>query len=280
MKILAIGDFHGKFPGWIKKVVKREKIDLVLSNGDYLPFAYRKLWFKHCYGKDVDLWEVVGKKKYKELILGDLRAGERALKGLNDLPVPVVTTLGNIDYPSPDDCTDRRFPFTWKWAKDTRFKILDFIKQCSNITRCDYKVVKVGGFVFIGGRGHTVPGRVKSKAYRKHRKILDGLFKKYKKENGEGKVIFLTHNMPNDTRLDKIGMHAHKEVRGKHYGSKLFRRIIEKWQPSVQTGGHIHEAKGKQKLGKTLMVNAGAAHEGDAAVIEIVGKKVKVKFIK
>ena len=280
MRILAIGDFHGKFPSWIKKVVKKEKIDLVVSNGDYLPFAYRKLWFKHCFDAGVDLWEVVGKKKYKELILKDLAAGERALKGLNSLPVPVVTTWGNIDYPQPDDATDRKYPFTWKWAGEHRLKVLESLKKYRNIIRCDYRAVRVRDVVVIGGRGHTFPGAVKSKAYRKHRKILDRLFKKYRKENKECKVVLLTHNMPHNTRLDKVGMHAHERVRGKHVGSKLFRRIIQKWQPSVQTGGHIHEAKGKQKLGKTMMVNAGAAHEGDAAIIELVGKKAKVRFIK
>ena len=64
MKILAIGDFHGKFPRKFEKLIKREKIDLVVSNGDFFPFIYRDLWFKHCYHTDVDLWEVIGRKKY------------------------------------------------------------------------------------------------------------------------------------------------------------------------------------------------------------------------
>jgi len=70
MKLLVVGDFHGKFPKKIKSLVKKEKIDLVISIGDYLAFTYRKLWFKHCYGNDIDLWEIIGKKKFKELESG------------------------------------------------------------------------------------------------------------------------------------------------------------------------------------------------------------------
>src|SRR3989344_6587581 len=106
MRILVIGDFHGKFSKKFEKIIKRERIDIVVSNGDYLPFAYRELWFKHCFGKDVGLWEVIGKKKYKKLILEDLRSGELVLKEMNKLPVPVFTVLGNIDWPMPDDVTE------------------------------------------------------------------------------------------------------------------------------------------------------------------------------
>ena len=281
MKILAIGDFHGKFQKKWERLIRKEKVDVVASNGDFLPFHYRKLWFKHCFAKDVELWEVTGKKKYKGLILEDLRRGEDVLKKLDKLPVPVVTTLGNIDYSSPDDVKDIKKPSGKKlWGWDRKNFFIERLKKYKNIKRVDYRFVRIGDFVFIGGRGHTIPGRVKSKAFKKHRAKLDKLFKKFGKENKDGRVIFLTHNMPYNMKLDKIGMKAHEMVRGKHYGSKMFRRIIEKHQPVVQIGGHIHESWGRQKLGKTMCVNTGAAHEGKAAVIEIVGKKVKVKFIK
>jgi len=67
MKILAIGDFHGEFPSKLNKIIDKEKIDLVISLGDYPPFHYRKLWFKHCYERDIELWQIIGKKKYKKI---------------------------------------------------------------------------------------------------------------------------------------------------------------------------------------------------------------------
>lgn len=43
MKMLIVGDFHGTLPGKFERLIKKEMIDLVISNGDYLPFAYRKV---------------------------------------------------------------------------------------------------------------------------------------------------------------------------------------------------------------------------------------------
>src|SRR3989344_1021397 len=106
MKILVIGDFHGTLPNRFLNLIKKEHVELVISLGDYLPFHYRKIWFKHCYGKDVELWEVIGKKKYKQIIIKDLKYGEVVLKKLNDLGIPIYTVLGNIDYPLVDDVAD------------------------------------------------------------------------------------------------------------------------------------------------------------------------------
>ena len=148
----------------------------------------------------------------------------------------------------------------------------------------DYSYTKFKDFIFIGARGHSFPGKVKSKAYKKHRKILENLFKKFGKENKEKKVIFVTHVSPYNTKLDLITSEdAHKKVKGKHYGSKLFRRIIDKYQPALALSGHFEESKGKQKIGKTLCVNAGAVHRGGGAIIEILENKkgkIKVRFIK
>ena len=47
--------------------------------------------------------------------------------------------------------------------------------------------------------------------------------------------------------------------------------------------GHMHEYQGKQKLGKTLVVNAGDASEGRGVIVEIEEKNKKmnnVKFIR
>ncbi len=280
MKILVVGDFHGTFPKKFYKIIKKENIDLVVSNGDYPPFHYRKLWFKHCYGKDVELEEVIGKKKYDKLIKEDLRRAEIAIKKLNKLPVPIFTVLGNIDYPVADDVTDVEKIIGAKgmqfYKKET---ILGILKKYKNIKRFDYSYIKFKNYIFIGMRGHSAPGKPGSNAFRKHKKILDNLFARFRKENKKGKVIFVSHNVPYNTKLDKIGMKAHKLVRGKHFGSKLTRRIIDQYHPILAVGGHIHERVGKQKLGKTLVVNPGSAHEGKGAIAEIDGKRIKVRFI-
>ena len=235
------------------------------------------MWFKHCYHTDVDLWDVIGRKKYENLVKKDLKLGEEAIKRLNSLKVPVITVVGNVDYTTLIDSQDDKPP-----KKDLRRQELlnPILKKYSNIKRFDYSYFKFEDLIFIGAYGGSSPGKVKSKAFRRYKKKLDSLFKKFRKENKEGNVIFVSHNVPYNTRLDKIGMHAYEAVRGKHYGSKLVRRTIDKWNPVIHVGGHIHEGRGEQMLGKTLCINPGSVHEGQGTIIDISNKsKVKVKFI-
>jgi len=280
MKILATGDFHGTFPKKFEKIIKREKIELVVSNGDFQPFLYRDLWFKHCYASDKNLWDVIGKEKYKKLILRDLKETEKALRKLNDLPVPVITVLGNVDSTRTNDVYDLKKPTGKKyWALDYQDFFSPLLKKYPHIQRFDYSYFAFGDYVFIGMNGGSNIGKVKSKAYRKSRRVLDKLFRKFKKENKERKIIFVSHNSPYNSKLDLVGKKAHAKVAGKHIGSKLMRRIIDKYNPLLTISGHIHESKGMQKLGRTMCVNPGSAHEGQGAIIELNGKKVKVKLI-
>ena len=284
MKLLVVGDFHGKFPKKIKNIIKKEKIDVLVSNGDYFPFHFRKLWFKHCYGKDTGLWEIIGKKKYKNLIIEDLRNGENVLKKMSKLSIPVITVLGNVDFPLRNDVADEERlsgKKYWKWDWRRNFAFKNLIKKYRNIHLIDYSYTKSGDLIFIGARTGSYPGDAKSRAFKKHLKKLGKLFKKFRKENKAHKVIFVSHNIPYNTKLDIItSKEAHKIVIGKHYGSKLVRRIIDKYQPILAIGGHIHEGRGMQKLGKTLVVNPGAIHEGHYAIVEINEKtrKINVKL--
>ena len=278
MKLLVCGDFHGRFPKKLLQVIKKEKIDALISNGDYASFFYRDLWFKHCYEKDVQLWQIVGKKKFKEIILKDVKSGEFVFKKLGKLNIPVITVLGNVDYGLWTDAYE---------SKNKKFDIedIDFfiriIKRYSNINNIDYSYTKLGDFVIIGGGTSSFPGKVKSKMYKKLRRILDKNFKKFRQELKAQRVIFLSHNVPYNTKLDKItSKKAHAEAKGKHFGSKLVRRIINRYQPILAIGGHIHDGRGMQKLGKTLVVNPGAVHGGRYAIVEIDDKtkKIKVEF--
>jgi len=280
MKILAIGDFHGKFPVKLRKLTK--KVDLIVCIGDYFSFTNRDLFFKYSYGTDKELWEVVGKKKVKAGILKDFRAGESILKKLNKVGVPVITVIGNVDYTRVNDVFDEEkvgWHRTWKWENQDFFSPI--VKKYKNIHRFDYAYAKFGGLNFIGAYGHTFPGNVKSKSYKKYRGILEKLFKKFRKENRAGDVIFVAHNVPYDCKLDKIrDEDAPAVVRGKHYGSKLIRRVIDKHQPVLALGGHMHENQGKCKIGKTLVVNPGAAIDGKCAVIDFDVDKGRIKSVK
>lgn len=276
VRICAIGDFHGKFPAKLKKLVKSS--DLVISTGDYPTWSLKKTFFKYCYRTEKNLWDIIGKKKYKNIFQKDWETAKNILKNLNSISVPVLTVIGNYDNHNVRDSHDEK-NVNWKWATQDFFS--KTIKKYSHIKRIDYSAKSAKGLIFIGACGSSFPGKVKSNAYRKYRKKLETLFKKYAKENNERRVIFVTHNVPYNCRLDKIrDKNAPVIIQGKHYGSKLIRRIIDKYQPVLCLCGHIHENQGKCKIGKTLVVNTGAALEGKCAVIDFDEKVKNVKFIK
>ena len=45
-----------------------------------------------------------------------------------------------------------------------------------------------------------------------------------------------------------------------HVGSKAVRQLIEKDQPLIGLHGHIHEARGFVKIGRTLCINPGSEY--------------------
>ena len=276
VKICAIGDFHGKFPAKLKKLAKNS--DLVISLGDYPAWSLKKTFFKYCYKTDKDLWDILGKEKYKKVFTKDWKTAEDILGKLDSLGVPIFSIVGNYDYHKVNDSSDEK-KINWKWIAQDFFP--KTIKKYSHIRRFDYRAIKIDGIVLIGAYGGSFPGRIKSKAYRKYRKKLETLFKEYAKENSERRVIFVTHNVPYNCKLDKIrDKNAPTIVQGKHYGSKLIRRIINKYQPVICVCGHIHENQGRCKIGKTLVINTGAALDGKCAIIEFDEKKRKIKNVK
>jgi Icc-related predicted phosphoesterase len=68
------------------------------------------------------------------------------------------------------------------------------------------------------------------------------------------------------------------QVLMKPVGSTAVRKFIERFQPMLSLHGHIHEAPGHVRIGRTLAVNAGSAYaEGimKAAIINLDRDRVK-----
>ena len=80
--------------------------------------------------------------------------------------------------------------------------------------------------------------------------------------------ILVAHNPPYKTKIDKTWM-------GRHVGSKALREFIEIKQPVVSLHGHIHEARGVDKIGNTTLVNPGPLRSKYYAIIELSDSKLK-----
>ena len=74
--------------------------------------------------------------------------------------------------------------------------------------------------------------------------------------------VFVPHAPPHKSTLDTIFL-------GRHVGSTAVRQFIQKHQPDAVICGHIHEARGIDRIGRSQIVNCGIAGAGSYAVITI-----------
>jgi len=100
--------------------------------------------------------------------------------------------------------------------------------------------------------------------------ILSILENAYTEADETKKLILVSHSPPYDTRLDTTSL-------GKHAGSMSIRKFIEDKKPILAVCGHIHEARGVDRLGLTTIVNPGPASRGYCAKITI-SRKINVRL--
>ena len=67
--------------------------------------------------------------------------------------------------------------------------------------------------------------------------------------------ILVSHTPPVRTNTDRL-------ANGKHVGSRAVRTFIEEKQPLLCLTGHIHESRGQDTIGKTLVLNPGMIKDG------------------
>ena len=72
--------------------------------------------------------------------------------------------------------------------------------------------------------------------------------------------LMVCHTPPFDTRLDRL-------VNGRPVGSPAVRAFIETHRPHVAVVGHIHEGRGIDRVGDTMVANGGALRDGGYLVV-------------
>lgn len=235
----------------------------------------------------------------KELDRLSLIEGRKIMKFLNSLGKPVFIVPGNWDQsygkteikdPNKNDYSYDKSVYDSWLGKETNPRL---IRGLSNIIDCQFKLRKFGGVNFIGyglSSGPEDPDLRKKKRNRKYRKseyeklkkvyakFSERLRKEYEKRDKGNPVIFISHNMPYNTKFDVI-LNKHSFAHKSHSGSTVARDFIMRHKPLLCVGGHMHEYFGKIKLGKTTVINAGFG--GDKNVlVDIKKKRIMIKFIK
>lgn len=258
MKICAIGDPHGNLQK-IKKIPLKGS-DLILLTGDLgkVDLA-KKMEFKNLKRKLQDLPEIEEDINYmKKSSMEIYNSTMKLLKYLSGF-APVYTITGNV------------------WMSDYGKKRGDEKKFGIKIPYLHRDIKKLKEVYLVRNTLRRINGlRIGFLEYfidtcwvRKFNPPnYEKRMKEAKKENDKAKRILkrfsslniLICHQPPYGFLDKVNFPGIPENwKGKHAGSKTILNYIKKEQPRYVFCGHIHEGKGKKKIGKTEVYNLGVA---------------------
>ncbi|VVB82801.1 3',5'-cyclic adenosine monophosphate phosphodiesterase CpdA [uncultured archaeon] len=236
MKILALGDPHGKLPKNLDSLIKKNKVETIICTGDFA-FTPDKPWLKESWKGISDSFVI---KSYKKVV-----------DELCSYGIPLLTLRGNM--------------FLNK--KKIADKILRKHKNLINRYTAKYKL-NHEEFIFfdLSYELSTLMKDQKQDIFFKSRlKKNNGREKRLNellKENSNS--ILITHNPP-------YGV-VDKAWNGEHVGSKILLNAIKKYQPKYVFCGHIHEAKGRAKIGETIIYNLGC--RGDYIILDTDKNKI------
>ena len=275
VRILVVGDLHGQIPE-----IHFDDFDCIVAPGDFCSDNLKSLMFEtvkqSINGEPLVFWyEKLGKRKSKQAMNKSLKDGRKVLEHLDSFGVPVFVVPGNWDW------SYSGYPYDFLNVNHFKETLLVGLKNVKSIHR---KKKSFKGIDFIGlglSKGNDYP-QYKADKIRLGNAKLAKLFKRKEKIVGfisnlfvksKNPVIFLTHNVPFRTKLDKITDKNSPRV-GQHFGSDIARDLIDKFQPKLSIGGHMHEHFGKCKVGKTTVINAGFGKNVNT-LIEIVDGRIK-----
>ena len=164
----------------------------------------------------------------------------------------------------------------------------DVIRDAKNVELAEGEVVEIGGYQMVSsGWANRTPWDT----YREEdeedleiriRKITDQV------TAPPERTIFSLHCPPYKSGLDdapQLTKDMHLKEAGRStvpVGSTAVRAAIEEHQPCLGLHGHIHEAKGTTRIGRTLCINPGSSYEQGqllGAVVDLDGKKKVKRFI-
>jgi len=173
-------------------------------------------------------------------------------------------------------------------GNDDQLNVDDVIRGAKSVELAEGEVVEIGGYQMVSsGWANRTPWDT----YREEdeedleiriRKITDQV------TAPPERTIFSLHCPPYKSGLDdapQLTKDMHLKEAGRStvpVGSTAVRAAIEEHQPCLGLHGHIHEAKGTTRIGRTLCINPGSSYEQGqllGAVVDLDGKKKVKRFI-
>jgi Icc-related predicted phosphoesterase len=173
-------------------------------------------------------------------------------------------------------------------GNDDQFEVDEIISAAKRVRLAEGKVIEFGDFQMIStGWANRTPWNT----YREEDE--DELAKRLQKMTSQVTVppertIYNFHCPPYSSGLDDAP-EITEDMRPKNagrstmpVGSTAVRKSIEEGQPTLALHGHIHEARGNSRIGRTLCINPGSSYEQGqllGAVVDLDGKKKVKRFV-
>ena len=168
--------------------------------------------------------------------VGSVAEAEAALRRFQLLVPALYCVAGNMDLPAHDDL---------------------FVRMGISLNGHGVRLGDLG----LCGASAAPHSKLRTPYERSEEEIERTLRAGYGALSGCRKVIVVPHAPPFGTRVDIL--HS-----GIHVGSSGVREVIEDLSPDLVLCGHIHEARGEDRIGATKIVNCGPAMNGSYAVVE------------
>ncbi len=173
-------------------------------------------------------------------------------------------------------------------GNDDQFEVDEIISNARRVRLAEGEVVEFGDFQMVStGWSNRTPWDT----YREEDE--DDLAQRIKKMTSQvtappEKTIYNFHCPPYGSGLDDAP-EIDENMRPKHggrslvpVGSTAVREAIEEGQPALSLHGHIHEAKGNTRIGRTLCINPGSSYEQGqllGAVVNLDGSNKVKRFV-
>lgn len=170
------------------------------------------------------------------IVTGDLtnyngrKEAEKVFEGIEKYNENILAQFGNMDQPDVNDYLSRKG---------------------INLHRNGFVIDDIGIF----GVGGSNPTPFNTPTEFSESEIESFLLEGFEKVKDSKFKIMVPHMPPIDTKLDII-------TAGTHVGSQSVRNFILRHKPDIVLCGHIHEARGKDKIKNTTICNAGMFCEG------------------
>lgn len=157
--------------------------------------------------------------------------------------LPVFAQMGNMDYKDINS-----------WLEENKFNLHNHVIMINS----DIAIFGIGGSTITP---MDTPTEFTEAQY------SEWLANEWKNAKSSLHTILISHNPPKNSKCDRID-------NGLHVGSEAVRNFIEEYQPDICICGHIHESKGMDKIGKTIIINPGMLADGGYVVITYADNKL------